>query len=850
MAKKELDIRNISEILEKTKIIPINIKEEMSKSFISYAMAVNVSRAIPDVRDGLKPVHRRILYAMYDLNNTHDKPHKKCARIVGEVLGKYHPHGDSAVYDALVRMAQNFSINEPLVDGHGNFGSVDGDPPAAQRYTEARLSKMASELLKDLDKETVNFYPNFDDTLMQPEVLPSKYPNLLVNGSEGIAVGMATNIPPHNLNEVIEGTIALLENPELTVDDLMSYIPSPDYPTGALVLGRSAVRKAYRTGRGGVVIRSRTDIEEHNGRQRIVITELPYQVNKANLIKSIAEQVKEKRLEGISDIREESDRLGMRVVIELKKDANAQVVLNTLYKQTNLQISNGISLLALVDGKPKVCNLKEMLQYYIKHQVEVIERRTRYNLNKALDREHIVRGLVIALANIDEVIEIIKKSKERSDAQNKLIEAFELSEKQANAILEMKLARLTSLEVERLNAELAELEKEIKYYQDVLSSPEMVKAIIKEELSSVLKTYGKERKSELSYDESEIDIADLIEQEDIVISMTYQGYLKRIAVSEYRAQGRGGRGVTAHKTKDEDFVSTMFVCNTHDDLLFFSNKGKVYTKKGYEIPEASKTSKGRAIVNVLALDEGEKITAFLSVKEYGSGYIIMATKKGLIRKSELIEFERVRQNGKIAISLLDDDELISAELTSGNDEIILASFSGKCIRFNEQDVRRTGRGSQGVISMRLADDDYIVDMSVIKEGKEIITISEKGFGKRTSIDEYRVQNRAGKGIKAGNFTDKTGKLVNMKLVQEDEDIIIIADNGTMIRIQANQVSKIGRATQGVRIMRLKDEGKVVSMALTPHDEEAEYDHVEVDEEEMKQARMEEEAAKRENEIED
>ncbi|MDD4315689.1 MAG: DNA topoisomerase 4 subunit A, partial [Clostridia bacterium] len=559
MAKKELDIKNIREILEKTKLISVNIKDEMSKSFISYAMAVNVSRAIPDVRDGLKPVHRRILYAMYDLNNTYDKPHKKCARIVGEVLGKYHPHGDSAVYDALVRMAQDFSIRATLVDGHGNFGSVDGDPPAAQRYTEARLSKIAGELLKDLEKETVDFYPNFDDTLMQPVVLPAKYPNLLINGSEGIAVGMATNIPPHNLNEVVDGTIALIDNPDITIDDLMSYIPSPDYPTGALVLGRAAVRKAYRTGRGGVVIRAKTEIEEHNGRQRIIVTELPYQVNKANLIKSVADQVKDKRIEGISDIKEESDRHGMRVVFELKKDANAQVVLNTLYKQSNLQVSNGICLLALVKGRPQVCNLKEMLEYYIEHQIEVVERRTVYNLNKATDREHIVRGLVIALANIDEVIEIIKKSSERSDAQDKLMQAFLLSEKQANAILETKLARLTSLEVEKLNAELAELEKQIAEYNDILANPSRIRTIIKDELEEIKRVYGDERRSELSYDESEIDIADLIEQEDVVVSMTYQGYIKRIAVTEYKAQGRGGRGVTAHKTKDEDFVSTMFV---------------------------------------------------------------------------------------------------------------------------------------------------------------------------------------------------------------------------------------------------------------------------------------------------
>ncbi len=846
MENGEQEKKSISEILSKTKIIPINIKEEMSKSFISYAMAVNVSRAIPDVRDGLKPVHRRILYAMRDLNNTHDKPYKKCARIVGDVLGKYHPHGDSAVYDALVRMAQDFSINEPLVDGHGNFGSVDGDPPAAQRYTEARLSKIASELLKDLEKETVDFYPNFDDTLMQPEVLPSKYPNLLINGSEGIAVGMATNIPPHNLKEVIEGTIALLDNPELTIDDLMSYIPSPDYPTGALILGRGAVRKAYRTGRGGVVIRARTEIEDHNGRQRIIVTELPYQVNKANLIKKIAEQVKDKRIEGIADIKEQSDRFGMRVVLDLKRDANAQIVLNNLYKQTNLQVSNGICLLALVDGKPKICNLKEMLQYYINHQIEVIERRTRYDLGKALEREHIVRGLVIALANIDEVISIIKSSRERSQAQIALIKEFELSEKQANAILDMRLARLTSLEVEKLQKELLELEQAIKEYREILSLPERVKEIIKSELSQILTTYGKERKSELSYDESEIDIADLIEQEDVVISMTYHGYLKRIAVSEYRAQGRGGMGVTAHKTKEEDFVSTMFICNTHDDLLFFSNKGKVYRKKGYEIPEASKISRGRAIINVLPLEEGEKITAFLSVTEYESGYIIMATRKGLIRKSRLNEFERVRQTGKIAISLQGDDELIAAELTDGQDEVILASYSGKCIRFSEKDVRRTGRGSQGVISIRLEDNDYVVDMAVIREDKEIITISENGYGKRSDISEYRVQNRAGKGIKAGNFNDKTGNLINMKIVGEEEDLIIIADNGTMIRIRSCQVSKIGRATQGVRIMRLREGGKVVSMALAPQEEDVAYDDVEIDEEEINQAIQEKEQAKEDN----
>lgn len=831
-----IDLNNIKEILSKTKIIPVNVNEEMSKSFIAYAMAVNVSRAIPDVRDGLKPVHRRILYAMNDMNNTYDKPTKKCARIVGEVMGKYHPHGDRSVYDALVRLAQDFSINVPLVEGQGNFGTVDGDPPAAQRYTEARLSKVAGELLRDLDKETVDFYPNFDDTLMQPVVLPARFPNLLVNGSEGIAVGMATSIPPHNLREVINGTVALIDNPDITVDELMEYIPAPDYPTGALILGRNAVKQAYRTGHGGIVMRARTEIEEHNGRMRIIVTELPYQINKAALIKNIADQVKDKRIEGISDIREESDRFGMRIVIEIKRDANAQVVLNTLYKQTNLQVSTGINFLALVRGKPVVLNLKEMLSEYVAHQVDVVERRTRFNLRKAKEREHILEGLVIALANIDEVIEVIKKSRERSDAMNALCEKFLLSDKQANAILEMKLSRLTGLEVEKLKNELAELEITIKDLEDILANPDRVKTIIKEEMTAIGEAYGSDRKSELSYDESEIDIADLIAKEDVVISMTYQGYVKRIAVSEYKSQNRGGVGVTAHKTKDEDFVKKMFVCNTHDDLLFFSNAGKAYSLKAFMIPEATKTAKGRAMVNVLPLAEGERITAFLPVKDYSEkGYIVMSTRNGLIRKSELEEFEVVRSNGKIAITLNEGDELIEVERTSGNDDILMASHNGKCIRFNEQDVRKTGRGSQGVRSMKLDDGDYIVDMAIIREGCKVITISENGFGKRTDPSEFRIQSRAGKGIKAGNFNEKTGLLVNMKLVGEDDDIIIIADNGTMIRIRADQVSEIGRNTRGVTIMKLRQGAKVVAMALTPHDEEAEYDEVEISEEEVKAA---------------
>lgn len=840
MADKKggLDINNIKEILAQTRVVPVKIKEEMSKSFISYAMAVNVSRAIPDVRDGLKPVHRRILYAMYDMNNTHDKPTKKCARIVGEVLGKYHPHGDSSVYDALVRLAQDFSINMPLVEGQGNFGTIDGDPPAAQRYTEARLSKISNEMLRDIDKETVDVYPNFDDTLTQPVVLPARFPNLLVNGSEGIAVGMATSIPPHNMKEVIAATIALIENPELTVEDLMEYIPAPDYPTGALIMGRAAINQAYRTGHGGVVMRARTEVEEHNGKFQIVVTELPYQVNKKKLIESIADQVRNKKLNGISNIKDESDRFGMRLVIEVKRDANVKVVENSLFKQTNLQVSTGINFLALVNNRPKVLNLKQILEEYIKHQVEVITRRTEFSLKKAKAREHIVEGLVIAQANIDEVVSIIKKSKDTVVAKQALCDRFLLSEIQANAILDMKLARLTGLEIEKLRDELADLKIKIADMEDILARPERVNSIICDEMKEISDTYGQDRRSELSYDDSEINLADLIAKEDVVISMTYQGYIKRIAVSEYKSQNRGGVGVKGHKLKDEDFVNNMFVCNSHDDLLFFSNKGKAYSIKAFIVPEASKNSKGRAMVNVLPLESDEKITAFLSVNDYSKGYIIMSTKMGLIRKSEVNEFEVVRANGKIAITLKEGDELIGVERTDGESEIIMASKKGKSIRFSEKDVRRTGRGSQGVKSMNLADDDYIVDMGVIGEGKSVITISENGFGKRCDVTEYRLQNRAGKGIKAGNFTDKTGQLVNMKLVSEDEDIILISDSGIMIRIKAEQVSKIGRNTQGVTIMKLKDSGKVVAMAVTPHDEEAEFDDVEIDEEALKEAQME------------
>ncbi len=825
MAKKETNAELTSafkDTLAKSTIINREVEEELKKSFIAYAMAVNVSRAIPDVRDGLKPVHRRILYAMHDMGLYNDKGYKKCAKIVGEVLGKFHPHGDSSVYDALVRLAQDFSINFPLVDGHGNFGSVDGDPAAAYRYTEARLSRLSAEMLRDIEKETVDFYPNFDDTEMQPVVLPSRFPNILVNGSDGIAVGMATNIPPHNLSECVDGCIAVLDNPEITVDELMQYIPAPDYPTGAVLMGRAAIRQAYRTGRGGIVLRAKSEIEEFaNGtRERIVVTELPYQVNKALLIKSIADLVKDKKIEGISDVKDESDRSGMRIVIDLKKDVNAQVVLNTLYKHTNLQVKNGIIMLALVDGEPKVLNLKEVLEHYLAHQESVIVRRTKYDLAKTEEREHIVKGLVIAQANVDRVIEIIKTSKDSAEAMASLMSEFELSEKQANAILEMKLRRLTALEVDKLKEELVELDRIIADLKDILANESRVKEIVKADLLNIREKYPSPRKTELSYDYGEIDIADLIEKEDIVISMTHSGYIKRLPVSEYHTQRRGGKGITAHKPKEEDFIENMFVSSTHDDILFFTNRGKVYSIKGYEIPEAQRTARGRAIVNLIQLGENEKVQAVVPLKEGTEGYIAMATKRGLIKKTALTEFASIRKVGKIAISIVEGDELISVQLTGGHDEIIMASREGKCIRFNEEDVRPMGRGAQGVRSMNLGADDRLVDMAVIKPECEVITITENGYGKRSDIEDYRLQQRAGKGIKAGVFNEKTGKLVNLKLVGEDEDVMIIADSGIIIRVAAKDISKIGRNTQGVRVMKL-GEGKVAVVAVTPHGEEKE-----------------------------
>ena len=822
---KEVNKKDIEEMLAGTKVVDINVEGEIKKSFIAYAMAVNVSRAIPDVRDGLKPVHRRILFDMYnELSLTADKPYRKCALIVGDVLGKFHPHGDVSVYDALVRLGQDFSIRCTLVDGHGNFGSVDGDPPAAYRYTEARLSRIAGEMLRDIEKKTVDFYPNFDDTRDQPVVLPSRYPNLLVNGSDGIAVGMATSIPPHNLAEVINGTIALLDNPDMDIDELIEYIPAPDYPTGALIMGRAGIKKAYKTGKGNAIIRSRTEIEDMpGGKSRIIVTEIPYQVNKAKLIESIADLVKQKRIEGISDVHEQSDREGMRIVIEVKKDVSPQVVLNLLFKHTQMQISNPMIMLALVEGVPKVLNLKEILEAYIKHQKDVVTRRTKYDLDKAQEREHILLGLVKALANIDEVVELLKRSRDRADAVVNLCDRFELSEKQANAILDMRLQRLTSLEVEKLQAELAELEKLITDLKDILANPQRVVDIIKTEMGEIRDKYADKRRSEISIDYSDLDIEDLIEQEDIVVTVTHDGYIKRMAVDEYRTQRRGGVGVTAMKAKEEDFVENVISTNTHVPLLFFSNKGKVYRIKGWQIPEAAKTSKGRAMINVLSLEEGEKINAYVPMPAGSTGYLTMATKQGLIKRTSLEEFERIQTNGKIAISLTEGDELIGAQLTTGEDELLMASTGGKCIRFAESDVRPTGRTSQGVRSIKLAEGETVVDMTKVKDGVEVFTLTENGYGKRSDISEYSLQGRAGKGVKAGNLTEKTGNIVNLKLIDpENEDIIIIADNGITIRIHADEVSKMSRATQGVKVMRLKDEtAKVAACAVVPRSEDEE-----------------------------
>ncbi|MBQ7307437.1 MAG: DNA gyrase subunit A [Clostridia bacterium] len=821
--KKKIYKEETLVIEDKTKYLDIDINSEMKKSFIAYAMAVNVSRAIPDVRDGLKPVQRRIVYTMAENGLTNDKPFRKCAKIVGDVMGKYHPHGDSSIYDALVRLAQPFSMNAILVDGHGNFGSVDGDPPAAYRYTEARMSKIASELLRDIGKNTVDYKPNYDGTEQEPEVLPARYPNLLVNGAEGIAVGMATNIPPHNLGEVIDGVIAMADNPDISIEELIDIIPAPDFPTGAIIMGRNGPTEAYKTGRGSIVVRSKVEIqeEEDTGKNRIVVTELPYGVNKARLVTSIADLYREKKVEGIHDIRDESDKDGTRIVIDVKKDSNAQVLLNYLYKHTQLQVSDGIILLALVNNVPKIINLKECLYQYLEHQKNVVRRRTQYDLEKAEERAHILEGLKIAQQNIDDVIRIIKASKDKQEATKNLMDKYPLDEIQVNAILEMRLQRLTGLEYSKITSELDELRIAINHYKDILANPQMIIDIIKTELLEIKEKHATPRKSEISYSDKDINIEDLIAKEDIVISLTSQGYVKRIAVSEYKSQRRGGMGVTAHKTKDTDFVINMFTASTHQQILCFTNKGKVYSLKGYEIPEQSKTSKGRNIVNILPLENGERVNTILPLPKDNKGFMLLATNQGLIKRMNMSEFDSIRKNGKICITLEENDDLVSAQLTTGENEIMCASSEGKCIRFDENNIRVTGRSSMGVKAMKFSEGEYLVEVIICKQDSQILTLSTLGYGKRSSIEEYRAQKRNGKGILAGKFSEETGSLIAIKQIEGNQDVIIITNGGTMIRTPIEGISVISRNTKGVKIMKLKKNEKIVSVAVVEHEEENE-----------------------------
>ena len=813
------------------KLTPLNIEDELKKSFISYAMAVIVTRALPDVRDGLKPVHRRILYSMNEMGLTPDKPFRKSARIVGDVLGKYHPHGDSSVYDAMVRLAQDFSTRALLIEGQGNFGSVDGDGAAAMRYTEARMSKLTLELVRDIDKETVDYYPNFDETLMQPAVLPSRFPNLLVNGSSGIAVGMATNIPPHNLGEVIDGVVCMIDNPDCTTDDLMQHIKGPDFPTGGVILGRRGIYDAYHEGRGRIIVRAKSEIEEMpQNRQRIVVTEIPYMVNKAKLIEKIAEMVHDKSIEGISDIRDESDREGMRIVIELKRDVNANVILNTLYKHTQLQDTFGAIMLALVDGEPKILSLHQIIRHYLDHQEEVIRRRTQYDLNKAEARSHILEGLLIALDNIDEVIALIRASRTTQDAKDGLMQRFGLSEKQAQAILDMRLQRLTGLERDKLETEYTELQKLIAYYKAVLADEGMVLGIIKDEILEIKRKYADPRRTEISMLDGEIDMLDLIQQEDTVVTLTHYGYVKRLPKTTYRAQKRGGKGIVGATTREEDFVEQMYVVSTHDPLMFFTNRGRVYQLNCYQIPEAGRTARGTAIVNLLQLDAGEKVSAMLPVpaEKVAGHYLIMATRKGIIKRTELSEFTNLRKAGLIALVLREDDELIRVALTDGSYELLLGTRDGMAIRFPETDMRAMGRNAMGVKSMELTGDDEVVDMCPIFDDMKVLSITENGYGKRTDIDEYRIQSRGGKGIKAMNLTERTGRLTCQLLVHELEDVILITDDGTVIRTPVESISTLSRNTQGVRLMRVQEGSKVVGVARAEADEESPTDAIDVD----------------------
>lgn len=805
-----------------------DIGVEMRESFMDYAMSIIASRALPDVRDGLKPVHRRILFAMSELGMSPDKPYKKSARIVGEVIGKYHPHGDSAVYETMVRMAQDFSLRYMLVDGHGNFGSIDGDFAAAMRYTEARLSKIAMEMLRDLNKDTVDFAPNYDGEEQEPVVLPSRFPNLLVNGVSGIAVGMATNIPPHNLSEVIDGVQALINNPEITPMELMDYIQGPDFPTSGLILGRGGIRQAYNTGRGSVTMRARSTIEENGNRARIVVHEIPYQVNKARLVEKIAELVREKKLDGITDLRDESDRNGMRIVIELRKDVNPNVVLNNLYKHTAMQTNFGINMLALVDKQPKVLNLKDMLYHYLEHQKVVIRRRTEFELKKAEARAHILEGLRIALDHIDEVISLIRASKSDEEAREGLINRFGLSFDQAQAILDMRLRRLTGLERDKIESEYQELMAKIAEYREILANEQLVLDIISEELNEIKIKFGDERRTEITVGEESILDEDLIPQEDVIVTLTHSGYIKRLPVTTYRSQRRGGKGVIGMDTKDNDFVEHLFVTNTHHYLMFFTNKGKVYKIKGYEIPDLSRTARGTPIINLIHIEPGETINAVIPVEQFEADkYLFFATRQGIVKKTPLDDYTNIRKGGLIAINLREDDDLIGVKLTDGNQEIIMGTSQGMSIRFPEEDVRSMGRSATGVKGISISEDDKVIDMDIVDPELEVLIVTSKGYGKRTPATEYRTQSRGGKGIKTINVTEKNGPVVGLKVVRNEEDLMIITENGTLIRMSMSGISTMGRYTQGVKLINIREDESVATVARADKQEEEESNEEEL-----------------------
>ncbi len=821
MAKKSEELKLDMDAIQNQHVVGVDLDNEMKKAYIDYAMSVIVSRALPDVRDGMKPVHRRILYDMYESNLLYENDFKKSAATVGDVLGKYHPHGDASVYDAMVRMAQDFSLRYPLVQGKGNFGSVDGDPPAAYRYTEAKMSKISALMLTDIEKETVDFVPNYDDKIPEPDVLPSRFPNLLVNGSAGIAVGMATNIPPHNLTEVIDGIIAVIDDPLITIEELMTHIQGPDFPTGGVIMGRSGIRNAYTTGRGRIILRAKAEIEEHNGRNRIIVTEIPYQVNKSKLEKHINELMRDGKIDGIASTRDESTEV-IRLVIDLKRDANPNVVLNNLYKFTQMQDTFGVILLALVDKEPKILNLREMINYYIAHQEDVITRRTNFELTKALARAHILEGYKIVIDNVDEVIRIIRASKTIPDAKEALCTRFALSDEQADAIVKMQLGRLSGMERDKIEEEYAELTAKIENYREILADESKVLEIIKEDLTDIKNKYGDERRTEISMVTTEIDIDDLIDEEDIVVTLTHTGYTKRLPVDTYRSQRRGGRGISGLTTREEDFVEHLLTTTTHHTILFFTSRGYVYKLRGYQIPEASRQAKGMAIVNLLPLESGEKVTAMIPIKEFEDGkYLTFITRNGIVKKTNVMDYSRIRQVGLRAIELDENDELIRVKLTDNEQDLILGTHDGYAIRFSEKEVRATGRTTRGVRGIKLRKGDYVIGASIILPESRLLTVTENGYGKKTPLEEYRVQSRGGMGIFTYRITEKTGKLAGMKTVTDDDDIILITSDGVIIRMHSDEISSYSRQTQGVRLMKPAEGVNVVGLARTEREDDSE-----------------------------